>query len=93
MIKMRAVSVLICIFGGTFAKNRVPKNKCKHERIQVPYTQPKNILQTSLIPAEDENMRLDGEAAPQCSRIVARDKNLELHGEIACLKVVDRASQ
>eukprot|EP00494_Astrolonche_serrata_P013399 UN13519 len=36
-------------------------------------------------PAEDENKRLDEEAAPQYSRIVVRDENLELHGEIACL--------
>lgn len=68
---------------------KISANRRKFEH----HTLPKNIVQTSLIPAEDENMRLDEEAAPRCSRIIARDQNLELHGEIACLKIVDRVSQ
>ena len=74
-------------------KTEYLKINANTRELKAPYTQPKNILQTSLIPAEDENKRLDEEAAPQYSRIVVRDENLELHGEIACLKVVDRASQ
>ena len=71
-------------------KTEYLKINANTRELKAPYTQPKNILQTSLIPAEDENMRLDGEAAPQCSRIVARDQNLELHGEIADHEVVDQ---